>query len=66
MNYDFTKVSGQSFLLPLKSEIHSREGKFLVKNEVEFSSTTASEPNRISSSATSRTRCWKTAPRNSR
>ncbi len=36
MNYDFTKISGQSFLLPLKSEIHSREGKFLVKNEVEF------------------------------
>lgn len=36
MNYDFTKISGQSYLLPLKSEIRSREGKFLVKNEVEF------------------------------
>jgi hypothetical protein len=36
MNYDFTAISGQKFLLPLKSEIHSREGKFLVKNEVEF------------------------------
>ena len=36
MNYDFTKISGQSFLLPLKSEIRSREGKFLVKNEVEY------------------------------
>jgi hypothetical protein len=36
LNYDFTKISGREFLLPLKSEIHSREGKFLVKNEVEF------------------------------
>jgi hypothetical protein len=36
MNYDLGKISGVEFLLPLKSEIHSREGKFLVKNEVEF------------------------------
>jgi hypothetical protein len=36
MNYDLTKISGQEYLLPLKSEIHSREGKFTVKNEVEF------------------------------
>jgi hypothetical protein len=36
MNYDLTKISGVEFLLPMKSEIHSREGKFLVKNEVEF------------------------------
>src|SRR5579863_7658294 len=36
LNYDFTKISGQPFLLPLKSELHSREGKMLVKNEVEF------------------------------
>jgi hypothetical protein len=36
LNYDFTKISGQEYLLPLKSEIRSREGKFLVKNEVEF------------------------------
>jgi hypothetical protein len=36
LNYDFTKISGQPFLLPLKSELHSREGKLLVKNEVEF------------------------------
>ena len=36
MNYDFTKISGQEYLLPLKSEIRSREGKFMVKNEVEF------------------------------
>ena len=36
MNYDFMNISGQPYLLPLKSEIRSREGKFLVKNEVEF------------------------------
>ena len=36
MNYDLGKISGVEFLLPLKSEIRSREGKFLVKNEVEF------------------------------
>jgi len=36
LNYDFTNISGQPFLLPLKSELHSREGKMLVKNEVEF------------------------------
>lgn len=36
LNYDFTKISGQDYLLPLKSEIRSREAKFMVKNEVEF------------------------------
>ncbi len=36
LNYDVTKISGQEYLLPLKSEIRSREGRFLVKNEVEF------------------------------
>ena len=36
MNYDFTKISGHDYLLPLKSEIRSREGRFLSKNEVEF------------------------------
>ena len=36
LNYDFSNISGQPFLLPLKSELHSREGKILVKNETEF------------------------------
>jgi hypothetical protein len=36
MNYDNAKISGQEFLLPLKSEVRSREGKFLSRNEVEF------------------------------
>ncbi len=36
MNYDFMKISGQEYLLPLKSEIRSRDGRFLSKNDVEF------------------------------
>ncbi|MEQ1885919.1 MAG: hypothetical protein ABL967_12725 [Bryobacteraceae bacterium] len=36
LNYDYTDISGQKYILPLKAELHSREGKFLVKNEVEF------------------------------
>ncbi|MEQ1946057.1 MAG: hypothetical protein ABL995_02645 [Bryobacteraceae bacterium] len=36
LNYDYTDISGEKYLLPLKAELHSREGKFLVKNEVEF------------------------------
>ena len=36
MNYDYAIISGREFLLPLKSELRSREGKYLVKNETEF------------------------------
>ena len=36
MNYDYTTISGQEFLLPLKAELHSREGRYLTKNETEF------------------------------
>jgi hypothetical protein len=36
LNYDLIKVGDQEFILPLKSEIRSREGKFLSWNEVEF------------------------------
>jgi hypothetical protein len=36
LNYDYTKIGNQDFLLPLKSELHSREGKFLSWNETEF------------------------------
>jgi len=36
MNYDYSTISGQQYLLPLKSEIRSREGKYLVKNDSEF------------------------------
>ncbi len=36
LNYDYASISGHEFLLPLKSELRSREGKYLVKNETEF------------------------------
>jgi len=36
LDYDFTDISGQEFLLPYHSELHSREGKFLVWNETDF------------------------------
>ena len=36
LNYDYNTISGQRYLLPLKSELRSREGKYLVKNDSEF------------------------------
>jgi hypothetical protein len=36
MNYDLIKVGDQEYILPLKSELKSREGKYLSWNEVEF------------------------------
>lgn len=36
LDYDLTDISGQKFMLPLKAEVRMREGKNLVKNEVEF------------------------------
>ncbi|MEO8025755.1 MAG: hypothetical protein ABI823_04755 [Bryobacteraceae bacterium] len=36
LNYDFQKLSDVEFILPYKAELRSREGNFLVKNEVEF------------------------------
>jgi len=36
LNYDYTEISGEHFVLPLKAELRSREGKYLIKNEVEF------------------------------
>jgi hypothetical protein len=36
LNYDHIKIGEQEFLLPLKSELRSREGKYLSWNEVEF------------------------------
>ena len=31
-----TKIAGQEFLLPLKSELHSKDGRYSTKNETEF------------------------------
>ncbi len=36
MNYEYTSISGKSYLLPMKSELHSKEGRYMVKNETEF------------------------------
>jgi hypothetical protein len=36
LNYDYTSISGTPYLLPLKSELHSKDGRYLVRNETEF------------------------------
>ncbi len=36
LDYDFTEISGNPFLLPLRSEMKMREGRILVKNQTEF------------------------------
>jgi hypothetical protein len=35
-NYDFTKIGDHFYLLPLKADLQSKEGKALLWNEVEF------------------------------
>lgn len=36
LNYDLAKIGDREFLLPLKSEMHLRKGKFLSWNETDF------------------------------
>src|SRR5262249_14374232 len=36
LDYDYTKIGDQTFLLPLKGEMHMRHDKFLTKNIFEF------------------------------
>ena len=36
LDYDFADIAGHQFLLPMKFQMRMREGKALVKNEVEF------------------------------
>lgn len=36
LDYDFTDIGGNQYLLPLKAVVRMRERKFLTKNEVEF------------------------------
>jgi hypothetical protein len=38
LDYDFVDIAGNDYLLPLRSEMRMREGKLLVKNQVEFRS----------------------------
>lgn len=36
LDYDYVKIGQGEHMLPLRAEVRMREGKFLVKNEVEF------------------------------
>jgi hypothetical protein len=36
LDYDFTKIGDQEFVLPLRAEVRMRAAKVLSKNEVEF------------------------------
>jgi hypothetical protein len=36
LDYDFSKIGDSEFVLPLMAEMRMREGKLMVKNEVEF------------------------------
>jgi len=36
LDYDFQKISGKEFMLPLRAEVRSRSGRAQIKNEVEF------------------------------
>jgi hypothetical protein len=36
LNYEFAKIGDHYFLLPLRADLHSKEGKSMIWNEVEF------------------------------
>lgn len=36
LDYDYTEISGNTFLLPLRAEVRMREGRLLVRNDIEF------------------------------
>jgi hypothetical protein len=36
LDYDYSSISGQTFLLPLKAVVRMRSEKYLSKNDVEF------------------------------
>lgn len=36
LDYDYTDISGNTFLLPLRAEVRMREGKLLIRNDIEF------------------------------
>ncbi len=38
LDYDFVEIAGNQYLLPLRSEMRMREGRLLVRNQVEFRS----------------------------
>lgn len=36
LDYDYTEISGNTFLLPLRAEMRMREGRLLIRNDIEF------------------------------
>jgi hypothetical protein len=36
VNYDYIDIAGRKYVLPLKTELHSRDGKYMSWNEAEF------------------------------
>ncbi len=36
LDYDYTVISGSTFLLPLRAEVRMREGRLLIRNDIEF------------------------------
>jgi len=36
LDYDYTEISGSTFLLPLRAEVKMREGRLLIRNDIEF------------------------------
>ncbi len=36
LDYEYAEISGSTFLLPLRAEVKMREGKLLVRNDIEF------------------------------
>ena len=36
LDYDYTDISGATYLLPLRAEVRMREGRLLIRNDIEF------------------------------
>ena len=36
LDYDYTEISGVTFLLPLRAEMRMREGRLMMRNDIEF------------------------------
>lgn len=36
LDYDYTEIGGSTFLLPLRAEVRMREGRLLIRNDIEF------------------------------
>ena len=36
LDYDYAEISGSTYLLPLRAEVRMREGRLLIRNDIEF------------------------------